>query len=357
MAEPAISGDDPFRPVDVSPQEALDEYLEDQKAEKAEGTLKSHKSRLSFLVEFCEEKEIDSMLDLHPSHITKFRTWRSELNGMNKVTLKTNMDTLRVFLRWCARNRYVHPNLEDEVPSTEISRGDKIREVHLPEEHGDAIKQYLRQYHWGSEEHAAFELFWSAGLRLCSVHGLDVDDVNLDPPGKTPPHVELVHRPDSGTTLKNQGDSERPVGLPGPVAEAVKAWMNNPDRPDVTDDYGRRPLFTTKHGRRHRNGIREIVYGVTRPCTYFGECPIDDREVETCKAASDRTKAYECPESISPHAIRKGVATRQLKKKADAGNIAARMDCSEEVLWAWYSRLNKEEEMERRFAEFDEEYE
>lgn len=92
---------------------------------------------------------------------------------------------------------------------------------------------------------------------------------------------------------------------------------------------------------------------MTRPCTYLGECPIEGKSPETCKAASDRTKAYECPESVSPHAIR--MATRQLKKGHDDSNIAARMDCSEEVLWEWYSRLNKEEEMERRFDEFDNE--
>lgn len=162
------------------------------------------------------------------------------------------------------------------------------------------------------------------------MHGLDVDDVYLDPPGKTPPHIKLKHRLESRTTLQNGINGERSVGLPKLVAEVVKAWIENPDRPDVKDDYGRHPLFATQHGRRHRNGIREIVYGVTRPCTYLGECPISNRDIETCKAASDRTNAYDCPETVSPHAIRKGVATRQ---------------------------LNKEEEMERRFDEFNEEYE
>lgn len=70
-----------------------------------------------------------------------------------------------------------------------------------------------------------------SNLRLCSIHSIDVDDVYFEDK-----YVELEHRPESETTLKNGEDSERVVGLPDMVINAVQAWVENPDRPDVTGD-------------------------------------------------------------------------------------------------------------------------
>lgn len=111
-------------------------------------------------------------------------------------------------------------------------------------------------------------------------------------------------------------------------------WQeNNPDRHSVTDEYGRQPLIATENDRLHKNVIREIIYGVTRLCTSLGECLVDGRGRESGQAASNRTVAYDCPESVSPHTIRKGVATRLFGNGVDDAKLVTRMDCSEDILW------------------------
>lgn len=126
--------DDPFNIVDIPPEEAVDDYLQSMQGDNAQGTIDSHSSRLSFFIKFCDEKGIDSIADLHPKHIQRYQNWRLELYDLNTITLKTNMDTLHVFIRWCANTRYCHPNLEDAVPSVETTRGDTIDEAWLEPE-------------------------------------------------------------------------------------------------------------------------------------------------------------------------------------------------------------------------------
>lgn len=123
----------------------------------------------------------------------------------------------------------------------------------------------------------------------------------------------------------------------------------------MTDDHGRKPVFSTRYGRRGKNGLREIIYSLTEPCTIGAECPVG-KDPETCAWAVNQNKASKCPESVSPHALRKGAATRLLGKGIDDSKISARIDASEEVIWHWYSRLKKKEEMDSRRDEFDDEY-
>lgn len=60
--------------------------------------------------------------------------------------------------------------------------------------------------------------------------------------------IKVRHRPDTGTPLKNGKEAERMVNISGDVAEVLNDYIKLP-RADVTDDYGREPLFTTRCGR------------------------------------------------------------------------------------------------------------
>jgi integrase len=57
-------------------------------------------------------------------------------------------------------------------------------------------------------EHALLEVLWHTGLRIGAAIGLDIRDYDADEQ-----YLELVHRPDEGTSLKNGVNSERYVGL------------------------------------------------------------------------------------------------------------------------------------------------
>ena len=144
-------------------------------------------------------------------------------------------------------------------------------------------------------------------MRRGAAHALDVDD--YDPNGQ---YLELHHRPDTGTPIKNGFDGERLVDLSGWLCNLLDDWIRD-RRSDVTDSYGREPLLATRQGRPAKTTIAKYCYQYSRPCVYGDECPYD-RKPETCEAVEDRSASI-CPSSISPHAIRRGSITHHLKEE------------------------------------------
>jgi hypothetical protein len=53
---------------------------------------------------------------------------------------------------------------------------------------------------------------WHTMMRVGGVHALDVEDYHPDKQ-----YVEVRHRPDEGTPVKNKGDGERPKRRSGPT--------------------------------------------------------------------------------------------------------------------------------------------
>ena len=101
-------------------------------------------------------------------------------------------------------------------------------------------------------------------------------------------------------------------------------------RHDVTDDYGRNPLFTTEYGRITKNTLRAYIYRMTRLCDYGKECP-HDRDPEDCEAAS-RMAESKCPDSTAPHSIRRGTITHFLQEDLPAKVVSDRMKVREDVI-------------------------
>jgi len=118
-----------------------------------------------------------------------------------------------------------------------------------------------------------------------------------------PAYLELRHRPETETPLKNGEGGERTINVGEYYAEVIRDYIKQ-NRHGVTDEYGRQPLITSTHGRLTENPIRVTSYRLTQPCE-FKPCP-HDKEPETCAWRNERDRASECPSSRSPHAIRTG---------------------------------------------------
>jgi hypothetical protein len=131
------------------------------------------------------------------------------------------------------------------------------------------------------------------------------------------------------------------------VCEVIDEWIAH-RRPAVEDEYGRSPLVTTRQGRPHPSTIRDVVYRVTRPCVYAGECP-HDRDVDECDAADGNTAvASTCPSTESPHAVRRGSITHHLSEDVPEKIVVDRMNVSADVLDAHYDRRSEEVKLEQR---------
>jgi hypothetical protein len=165
---------------------------------------------------------------------------------------------------------------------------------------------------------------------------VDVDDVDLDVE-----RIELVHRPEQGTTLKNGEGGERLVAISSELAEMLADHIDT-IRHNVVDDYDRRPLLTTEYGRMCRTTMRRKIYEITAPCYLNNDCP-------DCEEGDDR----KCPEAVSPHAIRRGSITHYLTEDVPVEVVSDRMDVSRKVLDKHYDKRSAEVKLEQRRGYLD----
>lgn len=61
----------------IDPETALELYLAEREAEAAVSTIRSHGSRLSHFVRWCDEREIDTLNDLTGRKLHEYRPWRT----------------------------------------------------------------------------------------------------------------------------------------------------------------------------------------------------------------------------------------------------------------------------------------
>lgn len=320
---------------DLTISDAVDEYLSDKSIEAKEGTVQSHQYRLSQFIEWCDEIGIQYLSDLHPTHFREFRKWRHD-DGLAKITLKTHMDTLRVFIRWCETYGYVDEGMSEAVVSPSLDKGDGVDLEAIEIPRAQRIKDYLRKYEYATREHVVFELIWHTTMRNCTVRSLDVADFNREKQTLT-----IRNRSDEGTRLKKGEDSERDMNLNDDVAQIMADWIDD-KRPDVTDEYGREPLIAWESGRPPTQSIAKDVYWVTTPSYIGEECSCDDCEA-TCA-----NNAYQCEDSMSPKRVRKASITHHLNQGWPDQVVADRADNSVDIIREHYDTAGPDEKAARR---------
>ena len=324
----------------IDPETALELYLKDKQNELAEASLKGKNYRLQHFVRWCHEKGIENLNTLTGRQLHEYRLWRREDGDLNKVSEKTQMDTLRVFVRWLEAVDGVEQDLSQKVLSPTITADENSRDVMLDSDHASSVLSHLEKYEYAGPQHVALTLMWHTMMRVGGVHAMDVDDYNADEQ-----YVKVRHRPDTGTPIKNKGDGERLVALSDDICELLDDWLTN-KRPDVTDDHGREPLLASREGRLQKTTLRMYVYRWTRPCTHGEECP-HDRDPDDCEA-NTRDAASKCPSSVSPHAIRRGSITHSLNSDMPDKVVSDRANVSPKVIEQHYDRRTEQEKMEQR---------
>jgi len=325
--------------LDVRPQQALDRYLTDREREVSKKTLKSHEYRLNHFIRWCNNEDIESLADVTPQHLQDFRFWRQQDGDLNSTSVHTQMTTFRVFLKWAADYEYVPRDLYERVrvPPTDGPRNEKI-----DAERAEKILQYLNTYNYATSEHVLFSLMWHTGLRLGGARTIDIDDFNQEEK-----YIEIHHRPETGTPLKNTQNGERPVAIDNKRTSLLRDYIET-RRHEVTDGYDREPLLTTAQGRPSTSTLREWIYKIARPCEYkHGDCP-HGRDMEECEAAGGCTNASKCPSSFSPHVIRHSSVTHWLLNDVDRNSLSERVDMTKQVMDEVYDERTGKEKMEQR---------
>lgn len=315
----------------IEPRSAQELYLQHKATDCVEKTVQAHKYRTNHFVRWCGENDIDNLNGLTGRDLQEYRLWRQDEGDLKKITLNQQMSTIRVFLKWCGSIEAVPADLYEKVMVPRVKPEEERSETTIEADTAQSILEYLSRFHYASIEHAVFGILWETGIRVGAANSLDVKDVDV---GEE--RLDLVHRPETGTQLKNGKEGERPVALSMELATMLGDYIEN-SRHDVTSEEDRRPLLTTSHGRMHRTTLRGVVYRVTAPCFRGEECP-------DCTGTADR----KCPEAVNPHAIRRGSITHFLSQDVPVEIVGDRMNVSRDVLDKHYDKRSAKVKLEQR---------
>lgn len=338
----------------IGPQEALNLYLE-ARDDAAENTMEAQDYRLRAFVKWCDEEGIANLNELSGRDMYAYRVWRREggYSGeeLETVTLRGDMATMRAFLRFCGEIDAVREDLYDQVPLPR-SDGSDVSNSTLDPDRAIEIVDYLERFEYASRRHIIVLMLWHTGCRVGELRALDLGDLDLDGerPGADGPAVHFVHRPETGTPLKNKEKGERWNAISGHVAQILQEYIDGP-RENVVDDHGRAPLVTTRFGRVSVSACRDTLYRVTRPCWRGEGCP-HDRDPDTCEWAY-YAKMSQCPSARSPHDVRSGRVTAHRLADEDRSLVADRLNASEEILDKHYDRRSERQKAEQRRRFFE----
>jgi len=324
----------------ITPEEAVKRYLRRRSNELAESSMATHRSSLNHFTRWCDLEEIDNLNTLNGRKIQEYLDWRVEeaptsVDELAAKSEKTQIDITRKFIEICVAIDAVPAGLHERIPSFRISKGEDVCEEILERDRVEEVLKHLETYHFASRNHIIWLLLAEFGPRIGALRSFDVKDFLPDEKA-----LKLRNRPAKGTRLKNGDASERSVALlRDKSVEAIQAFIEE-QRVEISDEYDRRPLLTTRSGRIGSSTIRKIVYRWSCPTAIGNECEHDE-EMTT-------SDAWSCPNNVSAHPLRRGTITHLLRNEIPINVISSRCDVSPRVIELHYDGRDEGERRSTR---------
>jgi len=331
----------------ISPTETREMYLNERREDASYATRQKISETTSLFVDWAETEGIENMNVIRGRELRRFKNWCKTESDNGIVSLNGIMAATRRFMVYCASIEAVGSDVPDKTPVPNVPDDEDVcYDKPTDEEVSNAIR-YLRKQEPTSRRRVEYELVEEIGIRMGAARSIDTEDLKLEERV-----IELNHRPEKshpderGTPLKNGSDGERHVNISSDLADLIQDYLDNPDRHEVEDKFGREPLFTTSEGRVSPSTFRRDLYKLTRPCVYSGECP-HDRDKDDCEAVNN-DQASECPSSHSAHPLRRFSIESQINQGVPKETLVDRVDVSLPVLNKHYDLRSKERKQEHR---------
>ncbi len=234
-------------------------------------TVKNYDRDLKHLVKFCENRRIDTWIELDPNNIQSHIAYRHRL-GLSSNSLQRELSSMRSFFNYLVKKNLIAQNPAKEIRAPKGSRPlPKLLDV-------DQIAGLLNSKP-GSvfeiRDLAMWEFFYSSGLRLSELVDLNLEDTNL---------VD-----GSAFIQKGKGGKSRIVPVGRCAVEAIRNWLNVRKTlalPTIN------ALFVSKFGQRLTS--RSVQYRLERWCRHKG-----------------------IPEHVNPHMLRHSFASHLLESSGD----------------------------------------
>jgi integrase/recombinase XerC len=195
---------------------------------------------------------------------------------VKKVTVNRKISSLRAFYKYLIRAGKAKINPAGLIQS---AKTEKYIPIFLSVDEMFDLLKVKSDTIPGLRNQAMLELFYSCGLRLSELAGLDVNDLDFN--------QALVK-------VRGKGKKERIVPVGGPALNAVREYLKKTAdvRKKINNDVWKNPLFLNLRGKRIT--VRSIA-----------------------RIVDEVTKKSGIGRKISPHALRHSFATHLLNAGAD----------------------------------------
>jgi site-specific recombinase XerD len=135
----------------LDPETGMKLYLDHKATDCTKSTVQNHRYRMKPFVEWCEKQGVDNLNDLSGRDIQEYRLWRNDDSDINALTLRMQMSTLRVFLKWAGSMEAVPEDLytgQSDAQSVE-SRCETVKKQSAGEKLGRSIKSAIPKHRRG----------------------------------------------------------------------------------------------------------------------------------------------------------------------------------------------------------------
>lgn len=261
----------------------VDEFLDYLSIEKGSSplTIRNYKHYLTRFIEFLKSEGIRTTLkDINPDVVRSYRIFLSN-KGLGRNTQGYHAIALRSFLKWLIKNDY-------SVMAPDKIDLPKVTERQVKFLNGEQMDRLLNAPTMstiqGIRDKAIMEVFFSTGLRISELVGLDIDKIDFD-------------RREFG--IIGKGGRARVVFLSTRSCEFLKKYLD--ERKD-----GYKPLFI-----RHKGKVEITTDGEKMRLT--------PRSIE--RLLKKYVRKVKLPVDATPHTIRHSYATDLLVAGADIRSV------------------------------------
>jgi integrase/recombinase XerC len=168
--------------------------------------------------------------------IRGFLAWLN-LNKQNKRTVARRLSSLRSFFKYAQMQKMIETNPTEELDNPKLDRNIPVSLSYEQITH--LFDQPDTSTYLGFRDRTIMELFYSSGLRVSELVGLDRQDFDYE---------------NLTVKLRGKGKKERVIPITKNAADWIKAYLEHPDRFRDSDIHGAevdpRAIFLNKHGTR-----------------------------------------------------------------------------------------------------------
>lgn len=259
-------------------KKAINWYLNSLKAQRnaSPNTIKAYRGDLADFWNYLKKASgaNDPSLKRMTRRLVRSYLYMLSEKGLSKRTVERKLAALRSFCRYLCRENLLENNPAGEVTFPKRER--KIPDFLSREELEKVMESFQDLRELTLRDRAIIETFYSTGIRLSELWGLDVNDVNIY---------------DGTIKVWGKGGKQRVIPIGKPALSAIRDYLTRREEnlPSGACDSA---LFLNKHEK--RLGRRSIQYIVRRNLMKISE-----------------------KEHLSPHILRHSFATHLLDSGAE----------------------------------------